>query len=165
MKPGPIPVAVVHGPSETVQSLFAAISEHWRSAGVKVVGVVAEPHGLPDRSCAAGIMRVIPSGEAFPIYLASAPAATSCHLDAGGVDAACASVLDHLRDADVVVLSKFGKLEAEGSGLWPAFAASLAAGRPVMTSVSAKHEDAWRALVPHATAVEANEAALAAWRG
>lgn len=165
MKRESSPIAVVRGSGEAVQDLFAAVAQNWRSDGIKVAGVIAEPHDLPDRSCTAGVMRNVASGEAFPIYLATAPLGTSCHLDASGVDAACASLLDQLRDADVVVLSKFGKLEAEGKGLWPAFQASLAAGKPIMTSVSSKHEAALQAFAPHALAVEANEAALTAWHG
>jgi hypothetical protein len=164
MNPKPHPIAVVHGASEDVQTLFAAVAKNWRSAGLKVAGVVAEPHHLPDRSCAAGILRDIATGQAFPMYLETPPAGTSCHLDAGGVDAACAAVIDQLADADVVVLSKFGKLEADGKGLWPAFRASIAAGRPVVTSVSRLHEAAWQAFAPGAALVEADPAALTAWR-
>lgn len=158
------PIAVVQGPGETVQSLFAVLVRSWRPGGIDVAGVIAEPHNLPDRSCAAGILRNVVSGETFPMYLATVPVDISCHLDARGVDAACASVVEQLRNADIVVLSKFGKLEAEGKGLWPAFQASLMAGKPIMTTVSSRHEAAWRAFAPHAVVVDADEEALTAWR-
>jgi nucleoside-triphosphatase THEP1 len=164
MKPEPNPIAVVAGEGESVQSLFAAMARKWQSDGLRVAGLVAEPHALPDRSCTAGILRNVASGEPFAMYLETAPAGTSCHLDADHVEAACTSILDQLRDADIVVLSKFGKLEAQGKGLWPAFRASLEAGKPVLTSVSAKHRDAWQAFAPEADLVDADEAALSAWR-
>jgi len=61
------------------------------------------------------------------------------------------------------VLSKFGKLEAAGQGLFPAFEAAAAAGKPVLTSVSSKHRDAWRAFAPDADFIQADEAALTEW--
>ena len=65
--------------------------------------------------------------------------------------------------ADVVVLSKFGKLEAAGGGLAPAFRAAAEAGKPVLTSVSGKQRDAWRGFVPDAAELAADGAALAGW--
>jgi hypothetical protein len=79
------------------------------------------------------------------------------------VAAACASLLGHLEGSDLVILSKFGKLEAAGQGLFPAFQAAIAAGRRLLTSVSSKHGDVWRALAPDAALLEADEAALTAW--
>ena len=61
----------------------------------------------------------------------------ACSLDAGGVAAACAAVLQAMeRGVDVVVLSKFGKLEASGGGLIDCFAAAAGAGVPCVVGVA-----------------------------
>lgn len=146
-----------------IQALLAATAAGWCAAGVKVVGVVAEAHGVPERRCSAGVLRDVASGASYPIYLETVPSHTSCHLDAAGVDAACASVLDQLSVSDVVILSKFGKLEAMRQGLAPVFEAALAAGKPVLTTVSEKHRDAWRAFAPGAAALAADGAAIGSW--
>lgn len=157
-------IAVVQGvDSESIQRLLAAAVADWCAAGTKVAGVTSETHGLPDRTCSAGVLRDIGSGDQFPIYLGTLPQGTSCHLDAKGVEAACASVIDQIADSDLVVLSKFGKLEAMRQGLFPAFEAAIAAGRPVMTTVSGKHRDAWEAYAPDATYLEASKKALSDW--
>lgn len=157
-------IAVVQGAnSEGVQRLLAEIAAEWRATGIRIAGVTAEAHGLPDRTCSAGILRDINSGDKFPIYLETAPLGTSCHLDAQGVEAACASLIDQISNSDLVVLSKFGKLEAMGKGLFPAFEAAIAAGRPVMTTVSAKHRSAWQAFIPDATYLDADKANLKEW--
>jgi hypothetical protein len=157
-------IAVIGGmESSKLQELLSSFAAECRSRGVKVAGVIAEAHGLPDRTCSAGILRSIASGKGYPIYLGEAPAGTSCHLDSRGVDAACASVLDRLKASDLVILSKFGKLEAMQGGLYPAFRAAIAAGKPVVTSVSAKHQEAWRLFAPAAASVDAKEEALADW--
>jgi nucleoside-triphosphatase THEP1 len=155
--------AVTGADSQHVQTLFAAAVADWRAAGVNVVGVIAETHGLADRTCSAGILRDIVSGNPFSMYLEVVPSNTSCHLDAAGVNAASAGLLHQVQMGDLVVLSKFGKLEATGSGLVSAFEAAIAAGKPVLTTVSDKHRNAWRALAPDAIFLPAEQTAIQAW--
>lgn len=143
--------------------MFGSVVAKWRAADIKAVGVISEAHGLPDRTCSAGILRDIVSGDPYPIFLEMSPQRTSCHLDAVGVENACASLLDQVSLSDVVVLSKFGKLEAMGEGLVPAFKAAFAACKPVLTTVSAKHRDAWRAFAPETTFLSANDATIMMW--
>lgn len=155
--------AVVRSDDETAQTLIAAAVAEWRAAGAKVVGVIAEPHGLPDRTCGAGSLRDIASGRSYQIYLEEAPGHTSCHLDAEGVQAACRGLLDQIAASDLVVISKFGKLEAARGGLVPALEAAIGAGKPVLTTVSERHRGAWRAFASDAIDVAADPAAVRAW--
>jgi hypothetical protein len=66
--------------------------------------------------------------------------------------------------SDLVVLSKFGKLEVAGGGLMPAFRAAVAAGKPVVTTVSSLHRETWRAFAPRVVALPATSRALDDWR-
>jgi hypothetical protein len=154
---------VVGADSAAIQALLATAAAQWRAAGVKVAGVTAETHGLPDRTCSAGLLRDVVSGTPFPIYLEIPPSDTSCHLDADGVEAACAATRALIPASDLVVLSKFGKLEAMQRGLLPAFEAAMAAGKPVLTTVSEKHRAAWHAFAPDAVLVAADSAAIETW--
>ncbi|MEO9191315.1 MAG: DUF2478 domain-containing protein [Acetobacteraceae bacterium] len=154
---------VVGADGATIQALFAAAVADWRASGANIVGVIAEAHNLPDRTCSAGTLRDVVSGESYSMFLETVPSNTSCHLDAGGVEAACAAILDQVPASDLVVLSKFGKLEAARGGLAAAFEAAIAAGKPVLTTVSEKHRDAWGALAPDAIRLPADEAAIQAW--
>ncbi|MGH7102517.1 MAG: DUF2478 domain-containing protein [Acetobacteraceae bacterium] len=155
--------AVVRSDDETAQKLIAAAVAEWRAAGARVVGVIAEPHGLPDRTCGAGSLRDIASGKSWQIYLETAPSATTCHLDADGVQAACRGILDQIAESDLVVVSKFGKLEAARGGLMPAIEAAMEAGKPVLTTVSERHREAWREFAPDAAEVVADPAAIRRW--
>ncbi len=146
-----------------LQALLAAIAAEWQAAGLRVAGVIAEAHNLPDRACSAGFLREIGSGKTYSMFLEAPPSGTSCHLDAKGVEAACAAVLGQITDSDLVVLSKFGKLEAAGGGLAPAFAAAIAAGKPVLTTVSGLHRAACRKLAPDAASLPADLAAIRDW--
>jgi hypothetical protein len=63
----------------------------------------------------------------------------------------------------VVVLSKFGKLEAAGGGLAPAFVAAIAAGKPLLTTISDLHRTACYGLAPDALRLPADAAAMRDW--
>ncbi len=158
------PIGTVIGPdSFAIQALFTAKAAEWRAAGLKVVGLIGEAHALPDRTCTAGTLRDIVTGKSFSMYLETPPKDTSCHLDSEGVESACASLLGQIAASDVVVLSKFGKLEAQHGGLAAAFDAAFAAGKPVLTTVSGKHRDAWREFAPSAVTMAADKQAIQDW--
>lgn len=157
-------IATVEGTdSATVQALFAEAVAIWRAAGADVIGLIEETHGLAGRTCNAGVLRDIVSGERHSIFLEEPPADTSCHIDASGAEAAGAALLERIAACDLVVLSKFGKLEAARGGLIGAFEAAIAAGKPVLTTVSEKHVAAWRAYAPDATVLPPQAAALQEW--
>ena len=139
-------IAVVQGaPGATVQALFHTLADRWRPT-VHLAGVLAEEHGLADRACSAGFLRSLASGERFSVFQDLGPSSAACHLDgAGMVTAADAVRRDIERGCDLVVLSKFGKLEANGGGLRDAFAAAIDAGMPLLTSVSQNFSAAWEA--------------------
>jgi hypothetical protein len=137
-------IAVVQGaPGATIQDLFRGLIDRWRPSD-RVVGVIAESHGLDDRACSAGFLRNIGTGERFPIFQDLGPGSTACHLDgASMLPAAEAVQRDIAAGCDLVLLSKFGKLEAGKLGLVDAFAAAIEAHVPVLTSVSPAFETAW----------------------
>jgi hypothetical protein len=139
-------VAVVQGTSNAaIQDMFQSFADRW-SRSARVVGVLAEHHGLADRACSAGFLRSIRTGERFPIFQDLGPGSTTCHLDGGAMLSATEAVRrDIAAGCDLVVLSKFGKLEAVNSGLADAFRAAIEADVPVLTSLSPAFEAEWKA--------------------
>jgi hypothetical protein len=91
------------------------------------------------------------------------PSQTSCHLDAAGVASACKNLLDQIPVSDLVVLNKFGKLEGMGQGLASALELAIGAGKPVLTTVSDRHCDAWRTFAPETRFLPGGKAALQYW--
>lgn len=145
------------------QALLREAADAWRQAGARVVGVLAED-GDDEGECSAAFLRDIASGERFSIQLDAAPAGTACHLDTAGIDDACAVLLPQIADADIVVLSKFGKTEAMRRGLWTAFREAVANGKPLLTTVSSKHRDAWTGLAGEAVWLEPDDGSIERWR-
>ncbi|WP_158810196.1 DUF2478 domain-containing protein [Beijerinckia sp. L45] len=89
----------------------------------------------------------------------------SCQLDATGVVAACEDLRQQIiAGCDLVVISKFGKLEAGRGGLTSAFAAAAEADIPILTAVSPAFNKEWLAFVGSlATFLPAEADALDDW--
>jgi hypothetical protein len=164
MAPGVGKIAAVLADDGTAtQALLASMVAVWRDSGAKIAGVIGELHGFPDRSCGAGFLRDIASGKPFRIYLETPPRQSSCHLDAAGVASVCKAILDQISVSDLVVLNKFGKLERTGEGLAGAFELAMSAGKPLLTTVSDRHRDAWSTFAPDTSFLPADKAALQKW--
>ena len=155
--------AVLEDDGTATQALLATMVADWRDSGAKIAGVIAELHGLPDRTCGAGFLRDIASGKPYRIYLEAPSRQNSCHLDAAGVASVCKAILDQISMSDLVVLNKFGKLERRGEGLAAAFALAIGAGKPVLTTVSDRYRDAWQTFAPDTSFLPADQAALQHW--
>lgn len=137
-------VAAVEGmPSSSVQDIFRSFVGRWQPFA-RIAGVIEESHGLADRACSAGRLRSIADERGYPLFQDLGPGSEICHLEESGAVSACQAVRqDIAAGCDLVLLSKFGKLEAGGSGLAPAFIAAIEAGVPVLTSVSPAFQAAW----------------------
>ena len=139
-------IAAIRGASsEDVQSLFRDLLQRWQKQA-RIAGVIAEEHGLPDRHCRAGYLSHIATGTRFPIFQDLGPGSNACTLEgAGAITATAAIEKDIAGGCDLVLLSKFGKLEAAGQGLYGAFASAMAAEIPILTGVSDAYARAWDA--------------------
>lgn len=135
-----------------VRRALHAAAERWRARGLTVIGTVEVLPDPADPECVH--LLDITSGEMFPLNQDLGPGSAGCSLDPQGLAAACGRVEAAIAalEADdacargaVVILSKFGRQEAEGQGLTAAFGAAVAAGLPVLTSVSPVVTDAWAA--------------------
>ena len=108
-----------------------------RAEGLRVVGIVETPE--PGEGGACGSLSVVnlATGARIKISQNLGPGSTACNLDPGGVAEACAAAQRAIAGgADLVVLSKFGKLEAARGGLCDAFAAAIEAELPIVTTVN-----------------------------
>jgi uncharacterized protein DUF2478 len=78
---------------------------------------------------------------------------------------ACEAVRrDVLAGCDLLVLSKFGKLEAQRSGLLAAFVAGVEAQIPILTSVAPKFDAQWAAFAaPMFAVLPPERAAIERW--
>jgi hypothetical protein len=158
------PIAIVQGASSTaIQELFRTFAGR---VSARVVGVVEEGCDTPARACGPGRLLSLADGCSYSLFQELGEGSVACALDPQGVVLAGEAVRrDVARGCDLVLLSKFGKLEAENrAGLISAFIAAIEAGVPVLTSVSPKYADAFAAFAaPFFTVLPAEAEAIDAW--
>jgi nucleoside-triphosphatase THEP1 len=145
--------------------LLAAVAERLRADGFPVAGVV-QVNTLfdPARPCHMDLM-VLSRGETIRISQNLGPLARGCRLDPSGLETAVGHVERALEAAPrLLIVNKFGKVEAEGRGFRPVIGAALAQGVPVLTSVSPGNLAAFEAFAEGlAEPLPADEAAILDW--
>ncbi len=137
-------IAAVQGASSAAaQDIFRALAARLQPS-VRIAGLLEEGHGQDDQVCGAGYLRCIGSGARYPMFQDLEHGSKACRIDPAGVLVAGEAVRrDIAAGCDLVLLSRFAKLEAAHEGLMPAFATALQAGVPLLTSVSPAFRDAW----------------------
>lgn len=159
-------IAVVQGASSAiVQALFSDLVARWGRT-IRIAGVIEDRDGPTEgRTCRAGELRNIADGVRYPMFEILPPGATACDINDAKVTRACGAVLSDIAlGCELVVLSKFGKLEAGGGGLMAAFRAAAAADIPILTCAAPATCKAWEYLAaPSAVVLPAEPAALDAW--
>jgi hypothetical protein len=138
------PIAVLQGADTAeIQALFRRFVGALPPT-VRVAGVVEDNADMADEACSAGRLVSLADGRTFSIFQTLGAGSDACRLDPEGVIAACQAVLQDIAGGcDLVVLSKFAKLEAERSGLAAAFAAAIERRIPVLTAVAPRFTAAW----------------------
>jgi len=138
------PVAVVQGaPTPVVQDLFRLFIAGLDPA-VRVAGVIEDDAAADGGDCTAGDLRGLGDVARFKLMQDREPGGSGCRLDPAQLVSACEAVRRSIdAGADLVVLNKFGKAEADRSGLSAAFASAMQAGAPVLTSVAPRMQEAW----------------------
>ncbi|MCY1127181.1 DUF2478 domain-containing protein [Frigidibacter sp. RF13] len=124
------------GRGETDAFLRAA-ADHLAGRGLKVAGTVQTNS---ERACTHHCdmdVRVLPDGPVIRINQDLGPGSTGCRLDPGALEAAVAEVAPRLAGADILILNKFGKHEAEGRGFRTLIGEAIAEGIPVVIGVNA----------------------------
>ena len=162
---------------EVIQGLLAAAAARLPASGARVSGVAGH---LPEGGGHSEVLlRDLVSGATLPLHQDLGAGAASCSLDPSSLAAACGWVETAVAACQgmgvdgrpvVVILSKFGRQEAEGRGFTDAFHAAVAAELPVLTSVSPSVRGEWLAFVgdmarmapPQLEAVEAWWASISA---
>ncbi len=155
-------IAVVQGAeSAAIQELFRRFAD--RHKGLRVAGALEE--GEPGRR-RSNCLRSLSDGVSYAVFQDLGAGASGCALDPASVVSAGEAVRAGIaRGCDLVILSKFGKMESlGGSGLVPAFVAAMEAGVPILTSAAPKWADAWAAFAsPLFVTLPAEEEAIEQW--
>jgi len=159
-------IAALRGaPSAAMQTLLDEFAQRRARAGLRVAGVVEDSDCAHDGACKRFRVRDLLSGETIPISQNLGRGSTACNLDPAALVRACGRIETAISEgADLVVRSKFSKLEAARSGLADAFRAAIEADIPVLTVVSPAAAEEWEIFAaPLFQFVDASCDALEIW--
>jgi hypothetical protein len=151
-----------------IQRLLARFAERRVLEGLRVAGVIEEPAGGVDCGvCNSLVLRETAGSTIIPITQNLGSGSSSCKIDSAGLAAGCQAVVAAIEQgADVVVLSKYGKIEAEGGGLLDAFRAAAEAGLPCLAGVKPSFAEYFLEYAGgYSQWIDASDEAIEAWWG
>ncbi len=157
--------AIVGVAGSTRQTLLADFVEKRREQGLRVAGIIEVAQDAEGGACGALSVLDLTTGARISISQNLGSGSTACNLDPGGLVEACAAAQRAIAaGADLVVLSKFGKVEAARGGLCDAFGAAIEAELPIVTTVSPVMRGDWARFAGALSAdVAASADALEQW--
>ncbi|MCY1390524.1 hypothetical protein D9M71_53450 [compost metagenome] len=156
--------AVLHGGRDEGNELLWHFCKRLQLAGWRVRGLLTsrgkDPHGrLPM------LVRDVHDGRSFAISQPLGPGSQACSLDPGGLAQASTVLRRALAEApDLVLVNRFGAMEASGRGFAPEMLALMSEGIPLLTLVSPQYLADWQRFTGAEEAVlPCEESALLAW--
>ena len=155
-----------HGKGQTDPRL-AEIARNLTQRGVRLCGTIQVNTERGDgRHCDMDLM-VLPEGPSLRISQDRGRWARGCRLDAGSLETAVAQVAGALDlGADMMIINKFGKHEAEGRGFRPVIAAALERDVPVLVGLNPLNREAFeRFSGALATELTSDPETVLAWAG
>lgn len=144
---GPSLAAVVYEPGDgpAVDKLLSGLAQKLAERGLRLAGTVQRAAERPDRCACDMIVTDLATGEAHSISEDRGPMARGCRLDSAVLEAVAGSTIAALEaGADLLIVNKFGKREAEGAGFRSALALALSEGIPALVAVNRAYIEAWR---------------------
>jgi Protein of unknown function (DUF2478) len=159
-------IAAIQGaPNPVIQDAMWRFARRWSDRGVIIAGLIEAVDPAPAPSRRATSLKNLCTGETYRLFQDLGPLASACHLDGSGIMAACVTICREIeRGCDLVVLNKFGQLEALRTGLTDAFAMAVEHDIPILTAVSPTYNAAWEAFSsPLGITLPAVDAALDNW--
>ncbi|WP_294540110.1 DUF2478 domain-containing protein [uncultured Rhodoblastus sp.] len=131
--------AVVYGEGQPIDALIAQLRGLVEARGGRVGGIVQSP-------CAETIYAThIETGRQIDLMQNLGACSEGCRLDSGALAEAAVLLAQSLVCApDLLLISRFGRAEAEGGGFLAEIGAAACAGIPTLIGVAVKREAEWR---------------------
>jgi hypothetical protein len=157
--------AVVYADGVYPDRLLREVLSSLRDRGLPLAGVLqVEQPAADDCHPCDMLLEELAGGEIVALSEDRGKHARGCRLDIGVLTELAEAVQSSLQadEPRLLVVNKFGKIEADGGGLREAIADAVALGIPVLVGVPMRNLEGWRAfaadlateLAPQAAAIE-----------
>ena len=159
--------AIVYDTRGAADGPMADFARSLRERGCKVRGLVQEQTRDGPGGARRMMLTDLESGERFDISQKLGAASGPGCVDPGVLAAASTALRRALaQDTDLVMVSRFGELEAAGGGFAAEMLELMGEGVPLLTAVGEKYLESWRRFTDGAGAeLSANPESLDAWFG
>lgn len=145
VRPQQILVAIVYANEAYPQSTFERIVENCRRRGLRVAGVLQHPVCSDMAGHCDVVLEELTTGLRTDLFEDRGSGARGCRLDVAALAEVNAQVVRSLgTDPELLILNKFGKVEAEGRGLLDLVAMAADRSIPVVIGVPIRNLEAWR---------------------
>lgn len=136
--------AIVYSPGSRIEEFFAQVAARLKQRGIVVAGLLQHSMRSGGEDRCVFEMEDLWSGQRHSISQDLGPGSDACSIDHAAI-AAASAVLRRAIEArpDVVLVNKFGALEASGEGLRAEMTQVVAAGLPLLTTVNVEQLQAW----------------------
>lgn len=144
--------------------LLSRLADRLEARGLRLCGTVQTNSERADSGPCDMDVKVLPDGPVIRISQALGRASRGCRLDPQALEAAVGLTEARVGGADVLIVNKFGKHEAEGRGFRAVIAEALGRGIPVLVGLNGLNEPAFEAFTEGvATQLEPDLDTLCAW--
>lgn len=135
--------AIVYGASDDPDGVLIDFADDLRRSGRRPVGLIQL-----GRSCRLGRAPLgavmLPEGESIRMVSADDTAVVGCGLDPGRLADFAGRIAGAIENgADLVIINRFGRQEAEGRGLIDLISHAVEADIPLLTAVPDRYFTAW----------------------
>jgi hypothetical protein len=132
--------AILYREDDSVDALFAQLRDIVSARGFRVGGLIQEPCGE------SVFVTHLDSGKRFDLMQHLGACAEGCRLDTSALAEAAGLLAQSLAAGpDLLLATRFGKVETEGGGFLAEIGEAASLGIPTLIGVAAKREAAWRA--------------------
>jgi nucleoside-triphosphatase THEP1 len=140
--------AIVYGADQSAaaDAVLASAARVLAALGYRLAGAVQHNPTRPDRCRCDMVLEDLSTGRAVAISEDRGPAARGCRLDPAALEQLVGAAASGLETgADLLIVNRFGKREAEGCGFRAVIEQAVTSGIPVLVAVSAANLDSWNA--------------------
>lgn len=127
-----------------VNRVLAQFAMQMLDQGVHVVGTTQFDTPRPKTHKCDMDVRILPDGDIIRISQDLGPNSRGCHLDPNALEEAVVKTAARLDGADMLIINKFGKHEAEGRGFRELIAEALSRDIPVLVGTNALNVEAFQ---------------------
>lgn len=163
----PIIAALVYADGVYPDHAIGRAIEPLRERGIPLAGAIQrDPLDRPGRHPCDLLLENLATGEVTAIAEHRGKEARGCRLDVGILTDISEAVANSLHEDEprLLIVNKFGKIEADGGGLREAIADAVYLGIPVLVGVPMRNLDRWRAFAgAFSVELPADAAAISRW--